>query len=155
MSITSKERPALPSVPAVGRSAAWGTAWGAVWEWLARPMHYRRVGELGRAAEAGDIERLVPLLDAEAAVVVDSGDVEHPMIRVINGAREAAWFLAYGMAHKRDLTVSLRSVNNQAGLLLTRGAEAVAAVTVDFTGPRISAVWIRLNPELQRHWNQV
>ena len=48
-----------------------------------------------------------------------------------------------------------RAVNAQAGLMLSRGGETIAAMTLDFTRGLISTVWIRLRPEVLRHWNTV
>ncbi|WP_139415415.1 hypothetical protein [Agromyces laixinhei] len=123
--------------------------------WLKRPTHHRAVHEFRDAAESGDAERLSALLDPEVAVVVDSGDRQHPAIRVVRGAYEAVALLMHGMAARSGVVIEERAVNAQAGLMLNRGDEAVAAMTVDFTGGLISVVWIRLQPVQLRHWNEV
>ncbi|WP_431277958.1 hypothetical protein [Leifsonia poae] len=130
-------------------------AWATAWEWLARPMHYRAVRTMRIAAQTGDASALVSLLDPAVSVVVDSGETPHPSIRVVNGARDASALLLHGMAGNPGQTIEERSVNNQAGLMLRRDDEVVASMTVDFTGALISLIWIRLHPELQRHWNTV
>jgi hypothetical protein len=131
------------------------TGWTAAWEWLARPNHVRAVRQFREAAESGDIDGLAALLDPEVSVVVDSGDTEHPTIRVVTGALDSATLLVHGMKRRPGLVIAERSVNSQAGLMLTRSGEAVAAMTVDFTGSRVSLVWIRLHPAQLRHWNRV
>lgn len=120
-----------------------------------RPLHHRAVHEFRAAAERGDAERLASLLDPAVAVVVERGDRDHPVIRVVRGAYEAVALLMHGMAAKPDLVIEERAVNAQAGLMLNRGDETIAAMTVDFTGRLISVVWIRLRPDKLRHWNAV
>ncbi|WP_448002524.1 hypothetical protein [Agromyces bauzanensis] len=122
---------------------------------IARPLHHRAVHEFRDAAEHGDAERLASLLDPGVAVVVDTGDREHPAIRVVRGIHDALVLLMHGMAAKPGLVIDERSVNAQAGLILNRDDEPIAAMTVDFTRGLISMVWIRLRPEKLRHWNEV
>jgi hypothetical protein len=47
------------------------------------------------------------------------------------------------MAARQGLQVIEDTVSGQAGLVLRRGDET-ASVTVDFSGPLIAAVWMRL-----------
>lgn len=148
MSVVVKEN---RSPGAAGRPGVWA----ATWEWLARPMHYRAVRTMRLAAQNGDASALASLLDPAVSVVVDSGDPAQPLIRVVNGSRDASALLLHGMAGNPGQTIVERSVNNQAGLMLRRDDEVVASMTVDFTGSLISLIWIRLHPELQRHWNTV
>ena len=53
------------------------------------------------------------------------------------------------------LRLDIRSVAGQAGLLLTDRGHSAAVIAVDFTGRRVSLVWIRLDPYVLRHWNRV
>lgn len=122
-------------------------------DWMHRPLHHRAVHAFRRAAESGDTERLAAMLDPAVAVVVDAGDRNQPMLRVVRGASEAIALLLHGMAAKPELVIDERSVNAQAGLMLSRGGETIAAMTVDFTRGLISMVWIRLRPVKLRHWN--
>lgn len=129
--------------------------WAAAWEWLVRPNHYRAVHSLRMAAERGDAQRLASFLDPRVSIVVDSGDAEHPTIRVVNGVRDAIALLVHGMGARPGRVVVERSVNGQAGLVLSSDDEAEAAIAVDFTGRLVSMMWIRLQPRMQRHWNAV
>lgn len=122
---------------------------------ITRPLHHRAVHEFREAAEHGDAAHLASLLVPGVAVVVDSGDREHPAIRVVRGIHDALVLLLHGMAAKPGLVIDERSVNAQAGLILNRHDEPIAAMTLDFTGGLISVVWIRLRPEKLRHWNEV
>lgn len=130
-------------------------AWSVAWEWLARPIHSRAVRELWLAAESGDEHRLSEILDPKVAVVVESQDVRASGARVTYGVTDATTLLVHGMGKRAGLKITPRSVNSQAGLLLTRDGEAAALITVDFNGPLVSVVWIRLHPEILRHGNRV
>jgi hypothetical protein len=131
------------------------TALTAAWEWLARPTHYRAVRKFRVAAQRGDAERLTSLLEPGIAVVVDAGQGDAHPIRVVSGTHDAVALLSHGMAEQPGRVVAERSVNGQAGLMVSDGTETSAAITVDFTGRRISVVWIRLHPTTLRHWNMV
>lgn len=106
--------------------------------------HHRTVHELRVAAENGDTERITTLLNPGIAVVVESGEAESPIIRMVNGAFDAVPVLRHGLAGRPGITVEERSVNGQAGLVLRHGDRQMAAVTVDFVGRLIGSVWIRL-----------
>lgn len=122
---------------------------------IVRPLHHRAVHEFRDAAEHGDAERLATLLDPGVAVVVDAGDRAHPAIRVVRGIQDALVLLMHGMAGGPGLVIDERPVNAQAGLVLDRHDERIAAMTLDFTRGLISVVWIRLRPEKLRHWIEV
>lgn len=122
---------------------------------VTRPLHHKAVHELREAAELGDAERLAALLDPAVAVVVDRGDREERAIRVVRGVQDAITLLTHGLAPKPGLVIDERSVNAQAGLMLTQSGRTLAAMTVDVTRGFISVVWIRLHPVRLRHWNAV
>lgn len=129
--------------------------WAAAWEWVARPMHYRAVREFKNAAETGDVQALRAMLDPAVAVVVESQEWGQTGARVTEGADDAIALLVHGMGRRAGRSIVERSVNGQAGLLLSDGGEAHALMNVDFAGRLISVVWIRLHPEMQRFWNRV
>lgn len=127
----------------------------AAWEWLARPLHYRAVHQLHVAAETGDRGRLRAMLAPTVSVVVDSGGGGAPGVRVVQGIEDASALLEHGFARPDGASVDERSVNGQAGLIISRAGAPIAAVAVDFTGRHISMVWVRLDPVGRRHWNSV
>ncbi|MFB2600178.1 hypothetical protein ACEXQE_20505 [Herbiconiux sp. P17] len=122
------------------------TRWQSVWEWVARPSHFKAVHTFRVAAQSGDDAQLGALLDPEVAVVVEAGEEAHPTIKVVKGAYEAVALLRHGMAARPGLVVAERTVGSQAGLVLSRAGETTAAMTIDFTGRLISVVWIKLQP---------
>lgn len=127
----------------------------AAWDWLARPMRYKAVHDFCVATQSGDAARLASMLHDRSAVIVDAGDDQHRAIRVVRGAYDAVPLLLHGFAASPGVVIDERSVNGQAGLMLRRGDETIAAVTVDFTGRLISMVWVQLRPPNLRHWNHV
>ncbi|UOE44281.1 hypothetical protein [Agromyces larvae] len=131
------------------------TPWAAAWEWAARPMRYRAVRAFRVAAEAGDVGRLEAALDPDVRVVVESREPGRSRARVVQGTRDAITVLVHGMAARADRRIVERSVNGQAGLLVTQAGEATALISVDFTGALVSVVWIRVHPDVLRHWNRV
>lgn len=140
-------RPALrPALARIG----WAT-----WEWLARPLHYRTVHRLHVAAETGDRARLSALLSPTVSVVVDSGTGDASGVRVIQGVANATVVLEHGFARAEGVLVDERSVNNQAGLIISRAGAPIASVAVDLSGRQVSLVWVRLDPVGRRHWNSV
>lgn len=122
--------------------------WATAWQWMTRPPHHRAVHDLRVAAQSGDNARLESLLNADVAVVVESGETDDPKIRMVNGAYDAVALLRHGLAEQPGLVVVERAVNGQAGLVLRRYNRQTAAVTVDFTGRLIGSVWIRLDPRV-------
>jgi hypothetical protein len=92
------------------------------------------VRELTIATEARDARKLAVLLDPAVAVVVESGDADHPQVRMVNGTYDAIPLLIHGLSAQPGLVVVEGSVSGQAGLLLRRRGDT-AAITVDFAGP--------------------
>lgn len=117
------------------------------WERVLRPVRHRAVHALRVAAEHGDTGRLGELLDPAVAVVVESGDADNPLIRMVSGTYDAVPVLVHGLSAQRGQVVDERPVNGYAGLVLSRNDERTAAVTVDFAGRLIRSVWIRLSPQ--------
>ena len=147
MSLTSAERFWIDRVVP--------TPWATTWEWLARPAHYRAVRNLRLAAESSDTERLASLLDPLVAVVVDGGNTGHRSIRVVAGRHDATALLVYGVGHQEGRFVVERSVNGQAGLVLSEDGKSTAAISIDFSGRLVRVVWVRLQSTTLRHWNTV
>jgi hypothetical protein len=135
--------------------AATVSPWLGVWEWIARPVHYRMVRRLRLAAEARAVVPLQELLSPEVAVVVESTEPDAVGPRVITGRGAAATALVHGMSARPGRRIVERSVNGQAGLLVSDDGRPAALMSIDVTGRLVSVVWIRLHPEVMRRWNRV
>lgn len=132
------------------------TGAAALWRRLAKPLHHAAVHDFRTAAENADPPRLRSLLDKSVGVVVVSGaDDEEPEIRMFRGIPQAVPPLIHGLAPSPEVAVDECAVNGQAGLVVRRGGDPVAAITIDFTRGLVSMVWIRLHPELLRHGTHV
>lgn len=129
--------------------------WRSVWEWLTRPVHYRAVHALHVAAEARDRGQLRALLAPTVSVVIDSGSGDTSGVRVFQGVEDAQVVLEHGFARNTDVLVQERSVNSQAGLIISRAGTPTACIAVDFTGRLITMIWVRLEPPVLRHWNTI
>lgn len=124
-----------------------------LFSWLTRP-HAAAVHTFRVAAEEADVTRLAALLDPAVAVVVDAG-TEQPTMAAVQGRRDAIPVLLDGLRARPALTITERAVNGQAGLMLSRGGELIALITIDFTSKLITMIWVRLRPTRLRHWNAV
>ncbi|WP_348788423.1 hypothetical protein [Leifsonia sp. NPDC080035] len=140
---------------ATGLRPALAESWAAVKDWIGSPAHREAVRRLGRAASRGDLAGMRALMHPGVAVVVDRGDEQTPTIRVVRGPDDASVLLAHGFANGEGVSIEERSVNGQAGLMLTRTGAPLAAIAVDFTGSLVSMIWVRLNPAPLKRWNTV
>jgi hypothetical protein len=129
--------------------------WRRVWDWVARPLRYGAVTRFRSALDAGDAALLAELLHPDVSVVTESGDPEHPTRRVVVGTYDAVPLLVHGLGRQNGLSIDVRSVNGQAGIILTDRGRSTATMAVDFTGNRITMLWLRLQPYQLRHWNRV
>lgn len=154
MSENTLGMPTRTPEPVAVRAVAERWGW-ALWEWLASPLHYRAVHQLRVAAENGDRERLRSLLAPTVSLVVVSLRGDSSGIRVVQGIEDATAALEHGFASSEGTFVDERSVNSQAGLVITRAGVTVASIAVDFTGRVITTIWVRLDPVGRRHWNTV
>jgi len=121
--------------------------WETVWEWVARPSHYAAVRRLRTLAQAQDHAALTATLHPDVAVAVTSMHDGHENTVVARGPRDAAPVLLHGFRGGHGVEVAERSVNGQAGLVMTSGGELTALITVDFTGSLVSLVWVRMRPD--------
>lgn len=121
--------------------------WEAVWEWMARPSHYTAVRRLRTLAQAQDHAALVAALHPDVTVAVTATHDGHQHTVVARGARDAAPVLLHGFRGGHGVDVAERSINGQAGLVMTSGDELTALITVDFTGSLVSLIWVRMRPD--------
>jgi len=132
-----------------------GRPWSMVRSWLPRAPHHNRVHNFLAAAERSDEELLAAMLDPRVSVVVDGGEGGSAKTRVFTGIKDAVSLITYTMARRSDVMIEELPINGQAGLMLSRASEAIAAINIDFTGGLVSLVWIRLHPQQLRRGNRV
>jgi hypothetical protein len=136
-------------------SGAVSSAWGRAWEWVTRPLHYGAVRRLRLAAQQGDGPLLASMLARGVALVVQSTQGETERVMVVRGSRDVVAVLQHGMTTPQGVVAEERSVNGQAGIVVSSGEHPSAMLTLDFTGRLVSLIWVRLDPHLLKHWNVV
>jgi RNA polymerase sigma-70 factor (ECF subfamily) len=112
------------------------------------------VTQFKEAWEAQDIEALVELLDPDATAVADGGGRVSVVPEPVVGGRQIAQVFVDLIGRVSDLTVHLRTVNGQPGLVVKQGVETAAVVAFGLTGDRISHIWAIRNPEKLRAWSE-
>jgi len=50
--------------------------------------------------------------------------------------------------------VTTHSVNGRTGLVTRHGRRVVAVISLDVSDDRVAQVWVMLNPDKLRSWNQ-
>jgi RNA polymerase sigma-70 factor (ECF subfamily) len=116
--------------------------------------HTRVVRRFAAACESGDTAALEAVLAADAVVVSDGGGKVRAAVRPVHGASEAARFVAALLTGELGTDFAVEPVNGRAGLVLRRGGQAVAVVSLSVAGVEVTAVWVVLNPDKLRSWHR-
>jgi RNA polymerase sigma-70 factor, ECF subfamily len=103
------------------------------------------------AADAGDIARLVELLDPEAVYVGDGGDKVKAARRPVRGVERIARLMVRQTEIRRPDGFEIIEVNGHPALATYRGGELVWLDTVEIAGGRITAFRRLANPEKFAH----
>jgi RNA polymerase sigma-70 factor (ECF subfamily) len=101
-----------------------------------------------RAAQSGDRNAIVQLLDADAQLVSDGGGKVNATIRPLHGAeRIARLFWAIARRPQSALEWRFGHVNGEPALLRMRDGRLHSVTTVTVEGERISGIFTLLNPD--------
>ena len=116
-----------------------------------RDEHRRLVEAFTRAAEEGDVERLLALLDPDVTFTADGGGTAIAARKPLRGALRVARAWVAIRRHSGVSEQSIVEVNGAAGLLIEHGGggRTLLAFTVD--GGRIVRVDVVRNPAKLRH----
>ncbi|WP_280339049.1 sigma factor [Nocardia neocaledoniensis] len=111
--------------------------------------HRRLLGAFLTAARAGDFDDLEALFTAEVASYTDSnGKVRNASrIPVVGRLRVAKYVAAFAGHFWDGVTVEWIDANGLASVLISRGQETVAWLTVGTEGERIDRIYWVLNPD--------
>ncbi|MGW4065586.1 RNA polymerase sigma factor SigJ [Amycolatopsis sp. NPDC004747] len=101
---------------------------------------------------AGDIERLVGILDPEATVVADGGGLAGAIRRPIEGGERVARYAVDLTGRIPALTLEEATVNGRPGLVGWRDGVVVAVIAFEVAGESIRRIWAVRNPEKLRRW---
>lgn len=101
-----------------------------------------------------DADRLAALLSADATAFFDGGGKVRALTRPVHGSRPVAHSLLTLLAHRPHTTVDTHPVNNRTGLIARYHHQVAAVISLDIADHHITQLWIVLNPDKLRPWNQ-
>ncbi|MBP5872130.1 MULTISPECIES: RNA polymerase sigma factor SigJ [Streptomyces] len=111
------------------------------------------VRDFKQAWEAQDIDALVRLLAPGATFTADGGGVVAAALHPIAGGEGIARYLTnLAVRASGGLTVSERTVNGRAGLVIEHEGVTVAVYAFDVADDRITHIWAVRNPDKLRPW---
>ncbi|HET6987482.1 MAG TPA: hypothetical protein VFI00_12745 [Kribbella sp.] len=110
------------------------------------------VRRFATACTAGSLGAVRSVLAAEAVVVSDGGGKVAAALYPVRGADDVARCVIDLLSTEPGAALTVEAVNGQAGVVLRRAGQVTAVVSLSVTGPKVTAVWIVLNPDKLRHW---
>ncbi|NIK58914.1 siderophore-interacting protein [Kribbella shirazensis] len=109
------------------------------------------VHRFATAFRAGSTGAIRSLLTHDVVAVSDSGGRVAAAIAPVRGADQVARCVTELL--RPGTVLSVEAVNGQPGVVLrTPDGAAVAVLSLKVAGPKVSTVWIVLNPDKLRHW---
>ncbi|XVQ09664.1 hypothetical protein ACQP1W_45290 [Spirillospora sp. CA-255316] len=87
-------------------------------------------------------------------MISDGGGKVRAAVHPTQGADAVARFVTDLLTGRPRTAVTAASVNGRTGLVLRRGGQTVAVVSVSTAGNKVTAVWNVLNPDKLRHWHR-
>ncbi|MFJ2374575.1 RNA polymerase subunit sigma [Streptomyces sp. NPDC087769] len=123
-----------------------------------RPTTPRQHDAVARAVRhacaAEDAERLASLLVPDATAFFDGGGKVRALVRPVHGCEQVARSLLTLLARRPRTTVHTHSVNGRTGLVVHYDHQVAAVISLDIAGPQVVQIWVILNPDKLRSWNQ-
>ncbi|MFD9281819.1 RNA polymerase subunit sigma [Streptomyces mirabilis] len=116
--------------------------------------HDALVRAVGRACLDGDARHLVSLLRPDVTAFFDGGGKVRALSRPVHGSRQVAHSLLTLLARRPRTALTAQSVNGRTGLVARYGRQVAAVISLDITDHRAIQVWVVLNPDKLRSWNQ-
>ncbi|MFF7597691.1 sigma-70 family RNA polymerase sigma factor family protein [Streptomyces mirabilis] len=116
--------------------------------------HDALVRAVGRACLYGDAEHLVSLLCPDVTAFFDGGGKVRALSRPLHGGRQVAHSLLTLLARRSRTALTAQSVNGRTGLVARYGRQVAAVISLDVADHRVIQVWVILNPDKLRSWNQ-
>lgn len=97
---------------------------------------------------------LASLLATDVTAFFDGGGKVRALTRPVHGSQQVAGSLLILLARHPHTTTHLHSVNGRTGLIVRHGGQVAAVISLDIAGPQVVQVWVILNPDKLRPWNQ-
>jgi RNA polymerase sigma-70 factor (ECF subfamily) len=107
-----------------------------------------------QACEAQDADLLASLLSPDATAFFDGGGKVRALTRPVHGSRPVAHSLLTLLAHHPHTTLTTHSVNARTGLIARYNHQVAAVISLDIADHHVTQVWVVLNPDKLRPWNQ-
>ncbi|MFF4137356.1 RNA polymerase subunit sigma [Streptomyces mirabilis] len=101
-----------------------------------------------------DAELLESLLCPDATAFFDGGGKVRALSRPVHGSRQVAHSLLVLLARHPRTTLTTHSVNGRTGLIVRYDHQVAAVISLDIAEHRVAQVWVVLNPDKLRSWNQ-
>ena len=112
----------------------------------------RVVGEFMAAWSAGDVARVVALLDADAVAVADGGGEVAAATSPVIGAESIARECVAILRRDPSLTLCLETVNGRPGVVARQMGSTVAVFSFGVAAAHIVRIWAVRNPRKLRAW---
>ncbi|MCX4766766.1 RNA polymerase subunit sigma [Streptomyces sp. NBC_01275] len=97
---------------------------------------------------------LASALCPDATAFFDGGGKVRALTRPVHGSRPVAHSLLTLLAGRPRTTLTTHSVNGRTGLVARYDRQVAAVISLDIADHRITQVWVTLNPDKLRPWNQ-
>ncbi|RZB15689.1 RNA polymerase subunit sigma [Streptomyces sp. F001] len=109
---------------------------------------------LRQACTTQDEALLASLLAPDATAFFDGGGKVRALVKPVHGNVHVARSLLTLLTCHPRTALDTHSVNGRTGLLVRYDHQVVAIISLDIAGLHIVRVWIILNPDKLRTWNQ-
>jgi RNA polymerase sigma-70 factor (ECF subfamily) len=107
-----------------------------------------------QACVSEDTELLDSLLFPDVTAFFDSGGKVRALVRPVHGSRQVAHSLRTLLARRPRTTLTTHSVNGRTGLVARYNQQVAAVISLDIADHHVAQVWVVLNPDKLRSWNQ-
>jgi hypothetical protein len=116
--------------------------------------HDQVVRRFAEACRRGDVTTLAAVLDVEAIATCDGGGLVPGPNEPVHGAAEVARLVMTSLCGRAGAELTVESVNGRAGLALRHASRAVAVVSAETAGAKVTTLWLVLNPAKLSGWHR-
>ncbi|WP_329264344.1 RNA polymerase subunit sigma [Streptomyces sp. NBC_01478] len=117
-------------------------------------QHDAAVRAVCRACVTEDGELLTSLLCPDVTAFFDGGGKVRALTGPVHGSRPVTDSLLTLLARRPRTTLTTHSVNGRTGLVARYGRQVAAVISLDVANDRVAQLWVMLNPDKLRSWNQ-
>ncbi|WP_318306352.1 hypothetical protein [Amycolatopsis solani] len=116
--------------------------------------HDATVRRFAAACRRRDRAALEAVLGDDAVATCDGGGLVPAPAAPVRGAAAVARLVLEIVSGRAGAELTIESVNGRAGLALRHASRAVAVVGAETAGPRITTLWIVLDPAKLTSWHR-